>query len=169
MNPNRPLQNQRQSQRRPPEKKQAAATLRSRAAGSQDESPGRAIHKIKGKFKGESTARSGCATKSKESAQARLPVPRSQRKAHRQDCLCHEVKGKRTGKIACATKSKTRGCPSSPPPAGSQDKQGDCEGRRQRPSQRRPAKAGRYKINSKVKSRSTGRIAYATGRHDACF
>jgi|SRR5579863_712871 len=106
MNPNRPLQNQRQSQRRPPEKKQAAATLRSRAAGSQDESPGRAIHKIKGKFKGESTARSGCATKSKESAQARLPVPRSQRKAHRQDCLCHEVKGKRTGRIACATKSK---------------------------------------------------------------
>jgi hypothetical protein len=57
----------RQSQRRPAEagryngegngkgarqKKQAAATLRSCAAGSQDESPCRAIHKFKGEFKG---------------------------------------------------------------------------------------------------------------------
>ena len=38
---------QQQRQRRPPEK-QAAATLRSRTAGSKDESPCRAIHKSKG-------------------------------------------------------------------------------------------------------------------------
>jgi hypothetical protein len=40
-------------------KKRAAATLRSRTAGSQDESPCRAIHKVKSKIKG---------------AQARLPT-----------------------------------------------------------------------------------------------
>src|SRR5271156_6108886 len=40
---------QQRSQRRPPKKqKQAAATLLSRTAGSQDESPGGAIHKFKG-------------------------------------------------------------------------------------------------------------------------
>jgi hypothetical protein len=39
-------------------KKQAAATLRSRAAGSQDESPYGAIHKFKNKFKSNSKAKS---------------------------------------------------------------------------------------------------------------
>jgi hypothetical protein len=56
---NRPLQMQKQlqlqilgqRQRRPPKKKnQAAATLRSRTAGTQAESPCRAIHKFNGKF-----------------------------------------------------------------------------------------------------------------------
>src|ERR1700689_4352831 len=53
------LQIQRQRQRRPPKKKQAAATLRSRTPGSQDESHCSAIHKVKNKAKG---------------AQARLPA-----------------------------------------------------------------------------------------------
>src|SRR5580693_3526006 len=46
------LQIQRQPQRRPPKKKPAAATLRSRTAGSQDESHCSAIHKVKSKPKG---------------------------------------------------------------------------------------------------------------------
>jgi hypothetical protein len=51
MNPNRPLQIQRQTQMRPP-KKQAAATLRFGTAESQAESPGRSIHKFNGNVKG---------------------------------------------------------------------------------------------------------------------
>src|SRR5580692_7926955 len=46
------LQIQRQPQRRPPKKKPAAATLRSRTAGSQDESHCSAIHNVKSKPKG---------------------------------------------------------------------------------------------------------------------
>ena len=58
-------------------------------------------------------------------------------------------------RLRCAPFAKSlRAGPSSPPPAGSQGKQDDGEKRKQRPRQRRPAEAGRYR----VKCRGNGEV-----------